>query len=72
MFEINFASAVEVAAAWSNLVEPGDSAAGILIAEMGAAPALQWLLNSGKPADLPAAKAFVRLTRFARYLSVLV
>lgn len=55
MFEINFASAVEVAAAWSNLVEPGDSAAGILIAEMGAAPALQWLLNSGKPADLPAA-----------------
>lgn len=53
MFEINLDSPREVACLWSNLLEPADAAAGILISELGSAAALAWLLNSGKPADLP-------------------
>lgn len=54
MLNIDLTDPREVACAWSSLIEPGNNSAGSLIEELGAAPALEWLLHSGMPQDLPA------------------
>ncbi|HHT40403.1 MAG TPA: DNA-protecting protein DprA [Actinomyces sp.] len=49
----NLDSPLEVACAWSAIVEPGDEAAGLLRKSMGSALALEWLLSQPNPAKLP-------------------
>lgn len=46
-------SLLEVACAWSAIVEPGDTAAGLLRQNMGSALALEWLLTKPAPESLP-------------------
>ncbi|MDO5034183.1 MAG: DNA-processing protein DprA [Actinomycetaceae bacterium] len=41
----DFSSPMEVACAWSAIVEPGDTAAAVLRQHMGSAAALEWLLS---------------------------
>ncbi|MCS4484894.1 DNA-processing protein DprA [Gleimia sp. 6138-11-ORH1] len=53
MYKPNLNSPLEVACMWSNLLEPGDTAGGVLISEMGATAALAWLLSGANPTDLP-------------------
>lgn len=55
---------VLAAAAWSRLIEPGDRAAGVLLAERGAVEALEWLA-SGSTA-MPAALGDAAAWRGAR------
>lgn len=38
---------VLAAAAWSRIAEPGDEAAGTLLAHLGASAALDWLAHGG-------------------------
>ncbi len=54
-------------AAWSRLVEPGDTVAGALVAALGPEDALEWLRQSGPTPRLPAAegRAGVALTAAA-------
>ncbi|MDO5049728.1 MAG: DNA-processing protein DprA [Actinomycetaceae bacterium] len=54
MQSLNLDSPLEVACAWSAIVEPGDEAAAQLRETMGSAPALEWLLSKPDPATLPA------------------
>lgn len=53
MDRIDLNNPAEVACAWSSLIEPGNYSAGMLISELGAAAALEWLLYSGVAKELP-------------------
>lgn len=53
MDRIDLNNPAEVTCAWSSLIEPGNYSAGMLISELGAAAALEWLLYSGVAKELP-------------------
>ncbi|EEH63578.1 DNA protecting protein DprA [Gleimia coleocanis DSM 15436] len=53
MFKVDYGNPLQVAAMWSNLVEPGDNAAGLLTGVLGQAKGLEWVLESADPKELP-------------------